>query len=86
MERLKKAGADIISEACQKSFLASFERCKSEDGAYLLSPNIKIPRINPSNDNLRAEVNNHVQMFTKGLDLLPPLFHADQDTQTDPEV
>lgn len=83
---LEKVGVDIISETSWKSFFIGFERYKSKIEAYLLSPSADLPRVDPSDDGLRAEVDNHIQMFMNNLNLLPPRFHVSRAIQMDPEV
>lgn len=69
-EKLEKAEAGIISKACRKGF----QRCKYVTEAHLLIPGVDPPRADLSNEGLKSKVNNHVRIFTKGLNLLYPAF------------
>lgn len=83
---MEKMGAEAMTEACEKSFFINFRRYKSMVQAFLSNNHAELLRADPSDESLKAMVNDHIGEFSKSSEqaLSITKFHA--ATQIDPKI
>lgn len=76
-------GAKAIVEACKMGFFIDFEKYKQMTWAFFPNNSIEVLKTNPSNQNLKAIVDDRVRTFFKISQWLPPATKVHVAIQTD---